>query len=333
METLIRNDVVFFALMLIALVWGLVWTAMITIWPQGPLSARRKQQGRAPGFNAETLEGLHDLTLYMHSGLHNNGRGRNVEILLTLCWRLGQAGRLLSDQAQLQIERVCGRALRQIANDAQIISSEAQRLRGILQWLEALIEGIEGERVSDCLRALAGLFCLANGGWLENPPPDLPLSPELYRPFRRQLSRSFADPQDPAAFTKLLRTWRKPALEQDAYLFFLLRVLDVFRRPLYQLQYQPDRHLQSRERIMQWVETYLDALERHDLLNVYQALCYLVTEVQLLTEGETESTYIVDLAQVRRPRVLAKARPTPVTLRGQTPPRLPAALVPVPVRG
>jgi len=322
MEALIQNDVVFLVLVFTAVVWGVVWAVAITVWPQGPLSARRRRQQRIPDFNALALEGLQTLALYMRRGLHNNGRPRNIEILLTFCWRLGQIGWLLTGEAHLQVERFCGRALRQIASDAQTAPSEASHLRRMLQWLEALIEGVEAESISACFQALTGLFYLANGGRSESPPRDLPTGPELYGPFRRLLSQTFGDFRTPAAFTEFLRTWRGLALEQDAYLFLLLRVLDAFRKPLYLLQYQPNPHLESRERILRWVEGYLNALERHDQPRAYEALCYLVTEVQLLTEGETESTYIVNLARLRRPRALATARPSPITLRGQAPPRL-----------
>lgn len=323
MEALIKHDIVFYTLVLVTLLGGIIWAAAITIWPQGPFSVHRRRRPREPDFHAEAFVDLQSLVRYMHRGLHNNGRARNIEILLTFCWRLGEVGRLLTDEAELQIERFCGRAFRQVASDAQTMSSEAQRLRRVLQWLEVLIDAIEAQRVSDCFRALAALFYLADDGWLEYPAPDLPTNPALYQAFHRQVLPAIADSGNLAEFEKRLWEWRRLARQQDAYLFFLLRVLDAFRRPLYLLQYRPDPHLQSRERIVRWIETHLEALEQSNLLEAYETLSYLITEVQLLTEGETKSTYIVNLTQVRRPRAMVRAQPDPISPRGQEPPRMP----------
>lgn len=329
MEALIRNNTVFFAVVLIAVLWGVLWMVVITIWPQGPFSARRHRRRPRPDFNSTALEGLQNLTLVMQSGLQHNGRAHNTEILLKFCWQLNHIGRLLTDSGRLQIERFCGRALRQIATDAQTGSSHAAHLRRMLEWLEALIAAIESQSVSGCFRALAALFYLANGGYLENSPPDLPTDPELYPHFSRSFSQVFADPDDLAAFTEFLSDWQDLTLKKDAYLFFLLRVLDAFRKPLYLLQYQTSPHLESRERVTRWANDYLEALRKQDWLKAYVALSYLVTEVQLLREGETPSTYVVNLERLRRPRVLATAQPSPVTLRE---PRLTPAYVPANAR-
>ena len=255
-------------------------------------------------------------------GLDSNGWSRWTSLVLTVSLRLRTIGHRLSNRAQSQVERFVGRALRQIAEDTQTMPAHPVNITQLVWHLDSLVRAIETRRVSSLFQALAALFHVIHSDGEVAGYSTPRTNPGLYRPFEAEAVRYLSYPVDTVAFVGFLSRWRTIALKGDAFLFLLLRVLDAFRRPLFQIQYAGIENEARMNRITQWTLTYLDGLKGGDYLCMYRSLSFLITELQLLTEMESEELYLVPLESHRHEAGATHPTeivPQPGLLRGLVP--------------
>jgi len=317
-------------LAVIAFLWLLAWAAVDTFWPDAPLRwYRARQQG--PQFNPQALSELQRLVDDLRREVDQNGWPHWTALLITVALRLGEIGRLLSSQAQRQVERFTGRALRQMAEDAHTMPARPETLTYMLWHLEALVRAVETRRVSALLEAIAALFHVIHLRDEAFTLPEPIATPALYPHFERELTQYLSHPVDTVAFFGFLQRWRNLALSADTHLFLLVRVLDAFRRPLFQIQYAGTANEPRMTRLRHWAMAYLDGLKRRDRLAQYRALCFLITELQLVTEMASEEDYLVRLETQRRhvpTEQIPELSPSPGLLRDLRPVEPSSAPVP-----
>jgi hypothetical protein len=298
-------------LVALGILWLVGWAFIDTMRPAG-FRQRHRRQRPVHSANPEALQELRDLVKTIQAKADRDSWSHLTALLIATSISLDNIGRLVSDQAASQVERFIGRTLRQIAEDAQAMPSRSEHLT-LLGWhLGALIRAIEAERISELMQAVAMLAYVTH--WPDEAPPVFfqPVrDPMLYPIFQQEFEQILSEPVDNVALFNFLRRWRQFSLVADTHLFLLIRVLDTFRRPFFHLCHAEASSSSTLIRLQHWVLLYLEGLRVDDCLTQYEALCYLITDLQWMTEGETEETYLV--RRDTRPQRLSQAGIPPVS--------------------
>jgi hypothetical protein len=285
----------------LSFIWLISLAVLNTVRPGlSVIEIIKRQRSTSYDFDSSSIRKI-KIQAHRVSNATSRPWGESLVTIYSVAFSLKEIGFRLAKSNGLQIERFVGSGLMQIADDIEHIVAAEDNEEAIsrFSWqLSTLVDSINNKSVQQTITSIANLLHIAHWPKVGGIPLTIPLKgAELYPRFIKEFMEVFKPGLTNLAFRHFVERWKNISIKYDTFLFFLIRILDIFRGPLIHIEFAQSSSDVQIHRIQRWVNQYVRALGNSDMLGLYEYISLLVNEFQMLTIFDPSRPYLVSQAR------------------------------------